>query len=96
MKIINNTISKMHSLLERRKMLKKASAASSLDILINKTSPWASNWNEILLYLRGPGMRDPSLSVEDVIGLIDEIKKLRDNNFPYTTSTDKIREKIHG
>lgn len=75
--------------------MSRRTASSSLEVLIENTSPWASDWDEVLLYLRGPGLRNPSFSVNDVIGLIEEIRALRDENFPYTTSIDKIREKIH-
>ena len=67
----------------------------SLDTLIAATAPWASDWNEILFYLRGPGMKNPAFSINDIIWLIDEIKNLRDEGFPYTTNVEIIRERLH-
>jgi hypothetical protein len=94
MKKLLKDLQRFLNFLERRKMLNKASN-SSLNILIDTTAPWASNWNEILLYLRGPGMKNPEFTVNEVIWLIDEIKTLRDENFPYTTNVEKIWEHIH-
>ena len=90
---INFAINAFINKFERRKMINKTSD-SSLGILIDTTAPWASNWNEVLLYLRGPGMKNPSFTVADILWLIGEVKSLRDNNFPYTTNIEKIRERI--
>jgi uncharacterized protein (UPF0335 family) len=70
--------------------------ASDLKELMDNTGGWAKNWEEVLRYLRGPAVYDADFAKDEVPALIDDVKKLQEKGFKFTSDYREIWHEITG
>ena len=75
---------------------KRTYDASDYKELMDNTGGWAKNWGDVLWYLEHVAVYDADFAKNEVPGMIDDVKQLQQDNFPYTTDYRTIWHKLTG
>lgn len=69
---------------------------SDLKELMDNTGGWANNWDDVLFYLNTEAPYDADFTKSEVNAIIEDVKKLKEQKFPFTTDYRQIWHTITG
>jgi hypothetical protein len=70
--------------------------ASDLKELMDNAGGWAKNWDDVLLYLKGPAPYDADFVKDEVPALIKDVSDLKEHDADFTTDYRQVWHEISG
>lgn len=73
---------------------KRTYGESDIKVLMNNTSAWARDWDDLLHYLEDTG--DVALNAVEVPRLIEDVKHLKEDDVRFTTDYRELWQELTG
>ncbi len=70
--------------------------ASDYKELMDNTGGWAKDWDDVIWYLQTVAVYDADFAKDEVPGMTEDVKRLKEERFPFTTDYRKVWHKLTG
>lgn len=70
--------------------------SSDLKELMDNIYDWAKNWNDVLWYIKNVAVYDADFAKDEIQPLLNDIRKLADEDYPFTYDYREIYKGITG